>query len=75
KQHYPEPRRAPGAELTTQAVATELQRTLVGSIGLVASVPITTGLAALVAAREEPPRQEPPREPARPLGRRTRRAR
>jgi len=29
-------------------------RTLVGSIGLVASVPITTALAALVASREEP---------------------
>jgi uncharacterized membrane protein len=42
-----------GQVLTTQDVATEIVRTLVGSIGLVASVPITTGLAALVASREE----------------------
>ncbi|MCX6465498.1 MAG: YibE/F family protein [Pseudonocardiales bacterium] len=40
--------------VTTQAVATEVVRTLVGSIGLVASVPITTALAAVVASREEP---------------------
>ncbi|NMH81117.1 YibE/F family protein [Pseudonocardia xinjiangensis] len=38
--------------VTTQDVATEVVRTLVGSIGLVASVPITTALAALVASRE-----------------------
>jgi uncharacterized membrane protein len=43
-----------GQVLTTQDVATEIVRTLVGSIGLVASVPITTGLAALVASRERP---------------------
>ncbi len=42
-----------GDTLTTQRVATELVRTLVGSIGLVASVPVTTGVAALVASREE----------------------
>ena len=41
-----------GEVLTAQDVATEVVRTLVGSIGLVASVPITTGLAALVASRE-----------------------
>jgi uncharacterized membrane protein len=44
-----------GATLSTQTVATEVVRTLVGSIGLVASVPITTGVAALVAVRENPP--------------------
>jgi uncharacterized membrane protein len=43
-----------GQVLTTQDVATEIVRTMVGSIGLVASVPITTGLAALVASRERP---------------------
>lgn len=37
--------------LTSQEVATEIVRTLAGSIGLVAAVPVTTGLAALVAAR------------------------
>jgi uncharacterized membrane protein len=34
--------------LNTETVAEEIVRTLVGSIGLVASVPITTGLAAFV---------------------------
>ncbi|WP_051581736.1 YibE/F family protein [Pseudonocardia acaciae] len=43
-----------GETIGTQTVATEVVRTLVGSIGLVASVPITTGVAALVAIREEP---------------------
>ncbi|WP_296152437.1 MULTISPECIES: YibE/F family protein [unclassified Pseudonocardia] len=46
-----------GHVLTIGDVATEIVRTLVGSIGLVASVPITTGLAALVASRE--PRPDP----------------
>ena len=40
---------------TSQDVATEIVRTLVGSIGLVASVPITTAVAALVASREVAP--------------------
>ncbi|MHA6782485.1 YibE/F family protein [Pseudonocardia saturnea] len=43
-----------GDVATSQAVATEIVRTLVGSIGLVASVPITTALAAVVASRETP---------------------
>lgn len=43
-----------GAVATSQDVATEIVRTLVGSIGLVASVPITTALAAAVASREAP---------------------
>jgi uncharacterized membrane protein len=42
-----------GDVVTTQEVATEIVRTLVGSIGLVASVPITTAVAAVVASREE----------------------
>lgn len=41
-----------GAVVTSQDIATEIVRTLVGSIGLVASVPITTALAAVVASRE-----------------------
>ncbi|MDT7618028.1 MAG: hypothetical protein QOF00_5475 [Pseudonocardiales bacterium] len=41
-----------GDVITTQDVASEVVRTLVGSIGLVASVPITTALAAIVASRE-----------------------
>ncbi len=44
--------RSLGDVVTTQDVATEVVRTLVGSIGLVASVPITTALAAFVASRE-----------------------
>lgn len=44
----------PGSVLTSQDVATEVVRTLVGSIGLVAAVPITTAFAAVVASRERP---------------------
>ncbi|HVL83020.1 MAG TPA: YibE/F family protein [Pseudonocardia sp.] len=41
--------------LTTQVIATEVVRTLVGSIGLVASVPLTTAVAvAVVRARQSP---------------------
>ncbi|GAA1261553.1 YibE/F family protein [Pseudonocardia aurantiaca] len=45
--------RSLGDVVTTQDVATEIVRTLVGSIGLVASVPITTAIAAVVASREK----------------------
>jgi uncharacterized membrane protein len=41
-----------GEIVTSQAVAQEVVRTLVGSIGLVAAVPITTLIAAAVAIRE-----------------------
>ena len=44
--------RSLGEVATSQDVATEIVRTLVGSIGLVASVPVTTAVAALVACRE-----------------------
>lgn len=37
--------------LTGETVAAEIVRTLVGSVGLVASVPITTALAAAVVSR------------------------
>jgi uncharacterized membrane protein len=40
--------RGPGDLLTAEDVAQEVVRTLVGSIGLVASVPLTTVLAAVV---------------------------
>ncbi len=40
-----------GGVLTTEAVAVELVGALVGSIGLIAAVPITTGLAALAVHR------------------------
>jgi uncharacterized membrane protein len=43
--------RALGDALTGEVIAVEIVRTLVGSIGLIASVPLTTGLAAFVATR------------------------
>jgi uncharacterized membrane protein len=67
---------------TAQQVAQEIVRTLVGSIGLVAAVPVTTALAVLVATREPvvestveappavEPDPEPEPEPAAPLRRR-----
>lgn len=51
-----------GEVLTTQLIAQELVRSAVGTIGLVAAVPITTALAALLAARRHRP--ETPGEPA-----------
>ena len=44
-----------GVIANSEVVATEIVRTLVGSIGLVAAVPITTWLAATVAVRQPPP--------------------
>ncbi|QGG96613.1 YibE/F family protein [Actinomarinicola tropica] len=44
-----------GEVITGEAVAVEVVRTLVGSIGLVAAVPLTTGLAALVIGRADAP--------------------
>jgi uncharacterized membrane protein len=41
-----------GGILSSQSIAQELMRAMVGSIGLVAAVPITTALAAAVATRE-----------------------
>jgi uncharacterized membrane protein len=49
---------AMGEILTTETLAVEIVQTLVGSIGLVASVPLTTGLAAWVvtlSGRDEQP--------------------
>lgn len=45
-----------GDVATSEVVAEEVVRTLVGSIGLVASVPLTTALAALVAGGDEGPK-------------------
>ncbi|GIE74199.1 hypothetical protein Aph02nite_01490 [Actinoplanes philippinensis] len=58
-----------GELLTSQMIAQELVRSAVGTIGLVAAVPITTALAALLAARRSRPVAAPPRraEP-RPAG-------
>jgi uncharacterized membrane protein len=43
-----------GDAVNAEAVASELVATLVGSIGLVAAVPVTTGLAAVLAVRTAP---------------------
>ncbi len=49
------------AVLTSEVVAVEVVRTLVGSVGLIAAVPLTTALAAaVVAAGDEPPPADPP---------------
>jgi uncharacterized membrane protein len=45
-----------GDAVNSEAVASEIVATLVGSIGLIAAVPLTTALAALLAARLEPER-------------------
>jgi uncharacterized membrane protein len=50
-----------GDVLTSESIAIEIVRALVGSIGLVASVPITTGLAALVVTRDRPATDRTPR--------------
>jgi uncharacterized membrane protein len=49
-----------GEVLTTETLAVEIIQTLVGSIGLVASVPLTTALASWVvtlASRDDQPEQ------------------
>ncbi|MCP2166638.1 YibE/F family protein [Goodfellowiella coeruleoviolacea] len=56
-----------GEILTAQAVAQEIVRTLVGSIGLIAAVPLTTALAAVVASQEPAPLL-PGQPEATPLG-------
>jgi uncharacterized membrane protein len=46
-----------GTVVTTEIVAVEVVRALCGSVGLIAAVPLTTVLAALVATEEPPPGQ------------------
>jgi uncharacterized membrane protein len=54
-----------GNILGSQSIAQEIVRTLVGSIGLVAAVPVTTALAAAVASQEPPVVEETvPKRPA-----------
>ena len=64
--------------LTSEVIAAEIVRTLVGSIGLVASVPVTTALAAAIAGSHghddgpEPVPDEPaPRAAPKPKAERT----
>jgi uncharacterized membrane protein len=60
-----------GNVVTSQSIAQEIVRTLVGSIGIVAAVPVTTALAAAVATQEKPAVTAPP--PARKRQTRSRR--
>ncbi len=55
---FTEVRQAIATTATRELVAVEIVRTLVGSIGLVASVPIATGLAAAVVAGTVPASDE-----------------
>ncbi|MFB7502127.1 YibE/F family protein [Streptomyces broussonetiae] len=50
-----------GTVANSELVAEEIVRTLVGSIGLVASVPVTTALAALVVSADRPGPDSPAR--------------
>jgi uncharacterized membrane protein len=49
-----------GTVATTEIVAVEVVRALCGSVGLIAAVPLTTVLAALVVDEEAPQTQGPP---------------
>jgi uncharacterized membrane protein len=55
-----------GTVATTEIVAVEVVRALCGSVGLIAAVPLTTVLAALVATEEPPPAPAQPTAGARP---------
>ncbi|MFE6482267.1 YibE/F family protein [Streptomyces sp. NPDC057757] len=60
-----------GAVANSELVAEEIVRTLVGSIGLVAAVPVTTALAALVVSADRtgaPVRPGAPEGPNEPVG-------
>ncbi|MFE1799209.1 MULTISPECIES: YibE/F family protein [unclassified Streptomyces] len=52
-----------GTVANSELVAAEIVRTLVGSIGLVASVPVTTALAALVVSADRPGDTAPAQQP------------
>jgi len=47
--------RSLGQVLTSGEIAEEIARTMVGSIGLILAIPLTTAIAAVVVARSRPP--------------------
>jgi uncharacterized membrane protein len=49
-----------GAILSSEELAQEIVRTLAGSVGIVAAVPVTTILAAVIASREPAPSELQP---------------
>ncbi len=55
-----------GTIVSSQSIAQEIVRTLVGSIGIVAAVPVTTALAAAVAVQELPTEEPERRKPRTP---------
>ncbi|SEM33670.1 Uncharacterized membrane protein [Nonomuraea pusilla] len=57
-----------GEVLTTPVIAQEIVRSVVGTLGLIAAVPITTALAALVASRRDPGTAHPGEEHGHPHG-------
>ncbi|MFC5832114.1 YibE/F family protein [Nonomuraea insulae] len=63
-----------GEVMTTPVIAQEIVRSIVGTLGLIAAVPITTALAALTASRHrdatDSPRPEPPARRGEPSSRR-----
>ncbi|MEJ7763927.1 MAG: YibE/F family protein [Acidimicrobiales bacterium] len=66
--------RSAGEVITSSLVAEEVVRSLVGAIGLVLSVPITTGLAAIAAARAPVAADDPSPPPLDRAGSRARAA-
>ncbi|MDF5751591.1 YibE/F family protein [Spongiactinospora sp. TRM90649] len=52
-----------GDVLNTPVIVQEIVRSVVGTIGLIAAVPITTALAALTATRQTPTDPDPPPPP------------
>jgi hypothetical protein len=52
--------------LTSQTIATEIVRSVAGTLGLIAAVPITTWLAASLARRNPKPKAPKEKDPKRP---------
>jgi uncharacterized membrane protein len=52
--------------LTSQTIATEIVRSVAGTLGLIAAVPITTWLAAYLVHWRPKPKQPKEKEPKRP---------
>jgi uncharacterized membrane protein len=61
-------RQAPGLILSGEQVAVEVVRSLAGSIGIAAAVPLTTAVAVMLLPAGRRARAEPPRSPRPPSG-------
>jgi uncharacterized membrane protein len=49
-----------GMVINSEVVAIEIVRTLAGSLGILAAVPVTTAIATFLLDRADPPRPETP---------------